>query len=173
MIEETLAAIEAAVENINAPCPITDSEDRFAGGPEILYGLIRRFEGCSLTAYSCPAGIWTIGWGSTGIDVYPGLTWTQEEADARMHKDANKFIEVAQQACPNLTGPGLYAIADFAYNVGSGALRGSTLRKKINENNKEEAITQLLKWVRGGGRVLPGLVKRRRAEADILAQSIF
>lgn len=133
-----------------------------------LYGLIRRFEGCRLVPYICPAGVWTCGWGSTGADVYPGKPWTQAYADQRLQIDAQRFAIGALAACPVLAGPSLCAVADFAYNLGLGALRGSTLRKRLNAGDMEAAKAELARWVRGGGRILPGLVIRRAAEAALL-----
>lgn len=140
------------------------------GGNDLqtLYRLIRRFEGCRLMPYICPAGVWTCGWGSTGPDVFPGKSWTQEYANARLEMDAARFAQGANLLCPSLEGDGLCAIADFAYNLGLGALKASTLRKKLNEGDYEGARRELMKWVRGGGRVLPGLVLRRSAEAALL-----
>lgn len=133
-----------------------------------LYILIRTFEGCRLVPYLCPAGVWTCGWGSTGPDVVPGRAWTQEYADRRMQQDAMKFARGALALCPRLTGDRLSAIADFAYNAGLGALQASTLRRKVNDQDWEGAKAQLMRWTRGGGRVLPGLVRRRKAEADLI-----
>jgi lysozyme len=133
-----------------------------------LYVLIRTFEGCRLVPYLCPAGVWTCGWGSTGPDVFPGRPWTQEYADQRMRMDALKFARGTLALCPSLTGDRLSAIADFAYNVGLGALQASTLRRVVNAGHWDAAKVQLMRWVRGGGRVLPGLVKRRTAEANLL-----
>ena len=133
-----------------------------------LFKLIRRFEGCRLMPYICPAGVWTCGWGSTGLDVFPGRPWTQDYADRRLEQDALKFARGALLACPGLSGENLCAIADFAYNLGLGALKGSTLRRRINEGRIEEAKRELMRWVNGGGRKLPGLVIRRQAEATIL-----
>lgn len=82
--------------------------------------------------------------------------------------DALKFARGALVACPGLSGGALCGIADFAYNTGLGALRGSTLRKRINAGDWEAAKVELGKWVRGGGRVLPGLVLRRAAEAALI-----
>lgn len=134
-----------------------------------LYALIRRFEGCKLMPYLCPAGIWTCGWGSTGRDVMPGQTWTQEYADRRMEADAIKFSKAALMLCPGLTESALSAISDFAYNLGIGRLRASTLRRRLNEGDMPAAARELMKWTRGGGRVLPGLVARRAAEAGMLS----
>lgn len=134
-----------------------------------LYKLIRRFEGCRLMPYVCPAGVWTCGWGSTGADVFPGRPWTQDYADRRMEMDALRFAKQTMLLCPKLaTGPEISAIADFAYNVGAGALKASTLRRRLNEGDMPAAKAELAKWVRGGGRVLPGLVIRRAAEAALL-----
>lgn len=133
-----------------------------------LYRLIRQFEGCRLMPYLCPAGVWTCGWGSTGPDVVPGHPWTQEYADMRLTQDAIKFAKAALVLCPTLTGAAHAAIADFAYNLGIGRLRASTLRRRINAGDTAGAVTELKKWTRGGGRVLPGLVARRAAEAALL-----
>ena len=133
-----------------------------------LYKLIRQFEGCHLAPYVCPAGVWTCGWGSTGPDVIPGKRWTQEYADYRMQLDALKFAKGTLAACPGLSGDALCAIADFAYNLGLGALRASTLRRRVNAGDMEAAKVELRKWVRGGGKILKGLVLRREAEAALL-----
>lgn len=133
-----------------------------------LYKLIKRFEGCRLTPYICPAGVWTCGWGSTGRDVFPGRKWTQEYADERMEMDAAKFATGTLLLCPALTGDSLCAIADFAYNLGLGNLKASTLRRKLLAGDYEAARRELERWVYGGGRKLPGLVLRRQAEAALL-----
>lgn len=135
---------------------------------ETLYQLIRRFEGCHLMPYICPAGVWTCGWGSTGPDVIPGKRWTQAYADKRLEMDANKFARATAVLCPGISGESLCSIADFAYNLGVGRLKASTLRKKLNARDWEAAGRELRKWVNGGGRKLPGLVKRREVERAIL-----
>ena len=135
---------------------------------EPLYGLIRRFEGCRLTPYICPGGVWTCGWGSTGAGVFPGKPWTQEQADSRMKADAKAFVDGTLRLCPDLEGDRLCAIADFAYNLGLGALRASTLRKRLQEGAWEAAGHELRRWVNARGRRLPGLVLRREAEATLL-----
>lgn len=82
--------------------------------------------------------------------------------------DATGFSKATVLLCPSLEGDSLCAIADFAYNVGTGALRASTLRRKLNGGDYEGAKQELMRWVRGGGRVLPGLVVRRSTEAALL-----
>ena len=129
-----------------------------------FYKLIKTFEGCRLVPYICPAGVWTCGWGSTGVGVIPGQPWTQEQADRRMEQDALRFAKITLYLCPSLAGKKLSAISDFSYNCGEGALLASTLRRRINERNLEDVPAQLMRWVNGGGRVLPGLVRRRQAE---------
>lgn len=139
-----------------------------ASSLDTLIELIKRFEGCRLMPYLCPAGIWTCGWGSTGPDVYPGRVWTQEYADRRLVSDAKRFLRGTLLLCPELMGDALASITDFAYNLGLGRLRSSTLRKRINEGDYDAARHELMRWTRGGGRVLPGLVARRKTEADLL-----
>lgn len=133
-----------------------------------LYVLIKRFEGCKLMPYYCPAGVLTCGWGSTGPDVFPGRAWTQEYADSRMLMDAQKFARGTLALCPSLTGNKLSAIADFSYNLGIGRLKASALRRKVNAGDWSGVPAELRKWVNGGGRRLPGLVLRREAEIALI-----
>jgi lysozyme len=135
---------------------------------ELLIKLIKRFEGCRLKAYYCPAGVLTCGWGSTGKDIVPNTVWTQEYADKRLMHDAINFLKATQKLCPDLEGARLGAIADFAYNLGVGRLKSSTLRKKLNEGDFVSASKELKKWVNGGGKKLKGLVVRRDAESEYL-----
>lgn len=135
---------------------------------EALLELIRRFEGLRLKAYYCPAGVLTCGYGSTGPDITPTTSWTIEQAEARMAKDAAVHAAAAQKLCPGLQGDAHAALADFSYNLGAARLAGSTLRRKVNAGDWPAARDELRKWVRGGGRVLPGLVIRREAEAKLL-----
>lgn len=139
--------------------------------PAALYELIRRFEGCRLVAYLCPAGVWTCGFGSTGPDVRPGTVWTLDQATARMRKDAELFAVGALKLCPLLQGDRLAALADFAYNLGLTRLKGSTLRRRVLAGDWDGACVELAKWTRGGGRVLPGLVIRRQAEIGLVRRA--
>jgi lysozyme len=137
---------------------------------DLMMRLVRMFEGCFLRAYLCPAGIPTIGWGSTGPDVFLGLVWIMSQADARMRYDAMRFLTASRALCPTANTPGRQAaLADFAYNLGLTRLKGSTLRKRVLANDWAGAAIELAKWTRGGGRVLPGLVRRRKAEIALLA----
>ena len=138
---------------------------------DALLALIRRFEGLRLRAYACPAGVLTCGYGSTGPDIQKNTTWTLAEAEARMRADAARFAAATARLCPEQTGANLAALADFAYNLGATRLAGSTLRRKINAGDVQGAKNELRKWVRGGGRILPGLVLRREAEAAMLGSA--
>jgi lysozyme len=130
--------------------------------------LVREFEGCRLDAYRCPAGIPTIGYGATGPDIRMGMKWTQEEADERLAEDLARFAEgVERLVLVDLTDNQFAALVSFAYNVGLGALAGSTLLRKLNAGDYEGAADQFPRWNKGGGRVLPGLVRRRAAERDL------
>lgn len=139
-----------------------------ADNMETLLQLIRRFEGLRLKAYSCPAGVLTCGYGSTGTDINKDTVWSLEQAEERMRKDAKRFEDAAAKLCPKQTGDNLAALADFAYNLGATRLAGSTLRRKVNAGDMQGARREIVKWVRGGGRVLPGLVIRRKTEAALL-----
>ena len=97
-----------------------------------LVELIRRSEGLRLKAYYCPAGVLTCGYGSTGPDIRPDTVWTVDQAESRMLADAVRFARQTMLLCPGLSGNALCAIADFAYNLGLGRLRTSTLRRKVN-----------------------------------------
>lgn len=130
--------------------------------------LVREFEGCRLDAYRCPAGIPTIGYGATGPDIRMGMRWTQEQADERLAEDLARFAAGVERLVQvDLTDNQFAAIVSFAFNVGLGALRDSTLLRKLNAGDYEGAADQLPRWNRGGGRVLAGLTRRRAAERDL------
>lgn len=135
---------------------------------EDLYVLIRKFEGLRLTAYYCPAGVLTCGYGSTGSDITLTTKWTKEHAEARMKQDAKRFAIGTLSLCPTAKGLTLCALADFAYNLGLGRLKSSTLRKVFNNGDIARAKIELLKWNKGGGKVLKGLTIRRQAESRLL-----
>ena len=133
--------------------------------------LVQEFEGCKLEAYPDPGTggePWTIGFGSTGPDIGPGTVWTQEEADARFVDDLTKFGDgVDRLVRVPLTDNQFAALVSFAYNVGLGALAGSTLLRKLNAGDYQGAADQLPRWNKAAGRVLPGLVRRRAAEREL------
>lgn len=129
--------------------------------------LIKKFEGCKLTAYRCPAGIWTIGYGHTN-GVYQGQTITQYEADKMLENDVVKFEMGVRNLVGNLPDNKIDALTSFAFNLGLGAFQGSTLCKKVKANPNDLTIrNEFMKWVNAGGKRLQGLVNRRQAEADL------
>lgn len=149
---------------------------------ELAMALCKLFEGFRAKPYVCPAGVPTIGYGSTRYGDGTPVTLqdppiSQEMALSILNKDLNKvFGPGVIRQCPELLamalksdqwGP-LNAIVDFAYNLGVGRLQTSTLKRKINARDWEGVKYELMKWTRGGGRVLPGLVKRRSAECQLI-----
>lgn len=130
--------------------------------------LIKRFEGCRLDAYLCPAGVWTIGWGSTGPGIRNGTCWTQAQADERLARDVDKFMSgVRSRIKRPVTESELGAMTSLAYNIGLDAFGKSTLLRLFNEGKKELAAKQFDVWRRAGGRVLQGLVDRRAVERSV------
>lgn len=129
--------------------------------------LIQRFEGLELTAYLCPAGVWTIGYGHTG-DVKEGDRVTRAEATALLQKDLKRFERVVESSIDvSLTQEQFDALVSFTYNLGGGALRKSTLRRILNQGDYQGAAEEFLRWVKAGGKTLKGLVRRRAAEREL------
>ena len=127
--------------------------------------LIKSFEGLRLKAYRCPAGIWTVGYGHTGPDVRPNTHITQQEAEALLKGDLDKFEAGVEKAVgPNTTDNQFAALVSLAYNIGLGAFLRSTVLRQHRAGNHKLAAAAFLMWVKGGGRTLPGLVRRRAAE---------
>lgn len=134
--------------------------------------LIKSFESLRLTAYRDPVGIWTIGYGHTGPDVYPGLEISKIEAEQLLADDLRMSEEsVRELVSVSLNDNQFAALVSFAFNVGGGALKGSTLRKKLNQKDYRGAAGEFSKWVYGtikGKKVLlPGLVRRRAQERNL------
>jgi lysozyme len=129
--------------------------------------IIKQFEGLRLKAYVCPAGVLTIGYGSTGAHVKSDMVITEAESEALLIKDLERFEQAVAMYCP-VTTPNQYsALVSFAFNLGEGALKDSTLRRMHNEGQYEAAAGQFARWNKAGGRVLAGLTKRRAAEAAL------
>lgn len=135
--------------------------------------MIKDWEGCRLTAYRCPAGVLTIGYGHTGPDVTPGKRITQAEADRLFDADVRKF---AEKVAPLFSGVALNnnqfdALVSLSYNIGSLSVKAPTLLRKVKANPNDPSIrAEFLKHVNarvnGVLKQLPGLVKRRTAEAN-------
>lgn len=132
-----------------------------------------QWEGCRLKAYRCPAGVLTIGYGHTGSDVREGMTITAAQAVALFNSDVDKFASSVEASLSgvDLKQKQFDAVVSLAYNIGLGALKKSTLYKKVMANPDDPTIRdEFMKHVnaRVGGvlKPLPGLVKRRTAEAE-------
>jgi lysozyme len=137
----------------------------------LLTKLIKNSEGCKLNAYQCPAGVWTVGYGCTGNGIVKGTVWTQIQADQSLHELALKMLDDACRVSPILATASVshhVAIADFIYNCGEGNYQKSTLKLRVDKGEWVSAQTEIKKWNKGGGKILPGLVIRRQKEADML-----
>lgn len=132
-------------------------------GPKGL-ALIKEFEGRRLTAYRDVVGVLTIGYGSTGPHVKPGMTITEAEAEALLRKDLDRFERGVAEMAGEMTPGQFSALVSLAYNVGLGNFASSTLLKLHRAGDYAGAAGQFGRWNKAGGRVLAGLTKRRAAE---------
>lgn len=153
--------------------------------------LMHKFEGYKNKPYLCPAHIWSVGWGTVlyqnqiklpmirveGKDVpmirkeYPlrqedNRVWSKEELVEIFKNDLASFERAVLRLVPGCAGhQGRFdALVCLAYNIGAGNLQRSTIRMKANRGDWEGAAEAFMAWTKGGGKVLPGLVKRRQAE---------
>jgi lysozyme len=129
---------------------------------------IKHFEGCKLKSYYCIAGRCTIGYGSTGPHVKPGMTITQERAEELLRRD----LDAAERAVEELvkvpiTQGQADALIDLIFNVGRDAVARSTLLKLLNKGQKAAAGEQLMRWVHSGSAVIAGLQRRRLAARNM------
>lgn len=126
--------------------------------------LIRQAEGLRLRAYKCPAGVWTIGFGTTA-GVKEGQVITKERAEELLRDDVKRFEDqVLRLVKVPLTQGQLDALVSFTYNLGAANLGNSTLLRLLNAGDYRGAAAQFDRWTKAGGKELPGLVKRRAAE---------
>lgn len=143
---------------------------------DLAANLCKVFEGFRSKPYLCPAGIPTIGYGSTYYSDGRKVSLTDRpisEPDAfalLMQELEHTYAAGVMRLCPGLAADErkFNAIVDFAYNLGVGRLQTSTLRRKVNAKDWEGAKEQLMLWTKAGGRVLPGLEKRRKAECLLM-----
>ena len=141
---------------------------------EVLWyaaSICRRFEGLYLKPYLCPAGVPTIGYGATFYQNGKKVSLrdkpiTREQAeDLLMYHLKQYFLKEVLLLCYTLdTESKTASILDFAFNVGLGNLKISTLRKRILAKNWEDVPNQLMRWNKANGKVLKGLTLRREAE---------
>jgi lysozyme len=138
--------------------------------------LIKHFEGClqphegKYKSYVCPAGVTTIGWGSTGaphgrhkIDKH--TVWSQAQCDTAFLTDMEEFEKSVRSLVKVPLEPWQFdSLVSFTYNCGAGNLAKSTLLKRVNAKDPK-AYEEFIKWNKAGGKVLPGLTRRRKSEA--------
>jgi lysozyme len=137
--------------------------------------LCRFFEGFSSKPYICPAGYPTIGYGTvykpdgTKVTMRDHPISRELANEWLMRELQHNYMAGVLKASPILIRNQrlLAAITDFAYNLGVGRYRASTLKRRVDSNDLLGVETELRKWIRGGGKILPGLVKRRQAEIDL------
>lgn len=136
--------------------------------PEINFDgleIIRVCEGLRLTAYKCPAGVWTCGYGHTGADVRDGMHITPNQAEELLRKDVKSAeLAVYELVTVPLTRNQFSALVSFVFNIGRGKFSGSTMRKLLNKAEYRKAADEFDKWIYSNGKVLSGLVERRKRE---------
>jgi len=138
-----------------------------------MLDLIKKYEGCELEAYKCPAGIWTIGFGSTfyedGTKIKEGDTITQERAESLLQWYCTKKIKLPNTS---LNNGQIEAIYSLIYNIGQGAFDKSSLKKAI-ENRDLYNIFNNWNWIKAGGQTYRGLCKRRSHELYLFMSDKF
>ena len=136
--------------------------------------LIKKFEGCKLQAYLCPAGVWTIGVGHTK-GVKKGMVITQQQAETFLKEDIVPVERVLNGMGINYTQNQFDALTSWIFNLGQGNFKSSTMYKYIVARKSDLEITdQMVKWHNAGGRPLLGLKKRRVEEANMfLGRAIY
>nr|WP_253308253.1 lysozyme [Rickettsia endosymbiont of Ceutorhynchus assimilis] len=147
------------------------------GTRKLAKELIKQFEGLSLTAYRCPAGLRTIGYGHVikrHEQTKIGDRITQEQAEGLLEEDVKQAQRILYKYCSvYLSIPQKAALISFIFNCGSGKFQASTLRQKLNREEYYEAANQLLRWVHDSKGVrLRGLVKRRALERSVFLEEV-
>jgi len=129
--------------------------------------LIKQHEGLRLEAYRCPGGVWTIGYGHTK-GVKESDVITEGRAERLLREDLEWAEKVVSRECPDVNQNQFDALVSFVYNVGEAAFRRSTLLRCVKANPDNLNIRgEFARWTKGGGSTLPGLVRRRREEAEL------
>ena len=169
-----VAALDAAIDSALRP-DSPDLLERTRAVSPAGVTLVKRFEGCArlradglIEAYPDPGtggAPWTIGWGATGPGIGPGTTWTPAQCDARLAADlARHAAEVVEAIGDAPTTQAQFdALVSFHYNTG--AIGRATLTRRHVAGDHAGAAREFCRWVRAGGRVMAGLVRRRAAEA--------
>jgi lysozyme len=143
---------------------------------DIAASLCKQYEGFRSKPYLCPAGVATIGYGSTYYSDGRKVTLQDPPMDEPaasallMYELQHTYLPGTLRNCPILATDNkrLNAVVDFCYNLGIGRLQTSTLKRKINTQDWEGAKEELKKWNKAGGKVLAGLDKRRKSECNFM-----
>lgn len=128
--------------------------------------LIKSFEGLSLKAYKCPAGVWTIGYGHTGPDVSEGETILETQAEVFLKSDLMRFEHGVEEMLDGVPASfnEFSAMVSLAFNIGLGNFKKSSVLRYHRQGKKTLAANAFLLWVKAGGKPLKGLIRRRTAE---------
>lgn len=136
------------------------------------FALTKSFEGLYLSAYQDQGGVWTVGYGHTGAGVHEGLTITEEQADLFLESDVARAVSCVNRVVTAEIHQGQFdALVDFTFNLGCATLSQSTLLRAVNAGDFAAAAAQFLLWDHVGGRVVPGLLRRRQAEVGMFQAS--
>jgi len=136
---------------------------------------IAKYEGCRLTAYLCPAGVPTIGYGHTGPEVRKGMTITQAEADELLRKDVGRHVhDFSRYVNVPVTGNQFIALTSLVFNCGVSYVvhQCPRLMRSLNAGDVEACAHEFIDINRAGGKVLAGLTERRRAEAKLFLSEV-
>lgn len=168
--DDGLSAVEVAALNRGIelargkPVPVASAERRIGkAGLEI----VKRNEGLRLKSYLCPARVWTIGYGSTGPHVSPGMTITEAQAEELLLEDLDRFEDAVAKAAPAATQNQFDAMVSLAFNIGIGAFLKSSVLRHHKAGDHVSAASAFGMWVKAKGKTLPGLVRRRSEEAAL------
>ncbi len=132
--------------------------------------LTKSFEGLRLEAYQDCGGVWTVGYGHTGPEVVEGMTVNEAEAEALLLGDLEDAVRcVNRRVTVGISQSQFDALVDFCFNAGRGNFLQSTLLRKVNAGDFDGAVAQFGLWVHAGGEVVAGLVRRRKAEAELFS----
>jgi lysozyme len=130
--------------------------------------LTKSFEGLHLEAYRDCVGVWTIGYGHTGPTVAAGQTISEAEAEELLRADLAEAVACVNRWVKSVISQSQFdAMVDFCFNTGRGNFVQSTLLRKVNSGDFAGAAAQFALWVHAGGEVVDGLVRRRKAEAEL------
>jgi lysozyme len=135
--------------------------------------LIKSSEGCKLKAYTCPAGVLTVGFGSTGPHVHEGMEITQADADLLLRMDLNRFENAVNRTCPKASQPQYDAMVSLCYNIGEGAFAKSSVARLHNAGKPAEAGQAFMLWNKAAKKVSRGLTARRAKESALYLSDQF